>query len=64
MVLASVLPAVDRAAQLVPRLAARAADHDRSGAFPFENFADLFAAGLLRLTVPAQYGSHCAASSP
>jgi alkylation response protein AidB-like acyl-CoA dehydrogenase len=33
-----------------------AADHDRDGTFPFENFALLHKHGLLSLTVPARFG--------
>ncbi len=34
----------------------RAAAHDRAGDFPFENYADLRAAGLPALSVPAEFG--------
>ncbi|MET4796038.1 alkylation response protein AidB-like acyl-CoA dehydrogenase [Bradyrhizobium japonicum] len=34
----------------------RAAEHDRTGSFPFENFRELSEAGLLSLTVPAVHG--------
>lgn len=34
----------------------RAAEHDRDGSFPFENFADIRAAGLPALVVPEAYG--------
>ena len=37
-------------------IAARAAETDRSGTFPFENFAEMRAAGFLGLTVPQEYG--------
>src|SRR5690349_13522380 len=37
-------------------IAARASATDRSGTFPFENFADMRAAGFLGLTVPEEYG--------
>ena len=37
-------------------IAARAAETDRSGAFPFENFAEMRNAGFLGLTVPEEYG--------
>jgi alkylation response protein AidB-like acyl-CoA dehydrogenase len=42
--------------QLAGRLAERAAVHDRDGSFPFENYADLHAAGYLRLAMPAEFG--------
>jgi alkylation response protein AidB-like acyl-CoA dehydrogenase len=49
--------AVTRAAELAERaLAGRAADYDRSGAFPQADFDDLFAAGLTGATVPAEHG--------
>ena len=38
------------------RFAPRAAQIDREAVFPFENYADLRAAGLLRICVPEQYG--------
>lgn len=38
------------------RFAPRAERHDREASFPTENFADLRAAGLLALSVPAAYG--------
>lgn len=44
------------AQSLAPTFAARAEQHDREGSFPFENFDDLRAAGLLALTVPGRYG--------
>jgi alkylation response protein AidB-like acyl-CoA dehydrogenase len=48
---------IARAAELGrSRFAARAARHDREASFPFENFADLRAAGLLALCVPQAYG--------
>jgi len=50
----------DRLGEILPLLtaqfAARAADHDREGSFPFENFAALHAHGLLALTIPAAAG--------
>jgi alkylation response protein AidB-like acyl-CoA dehydrogenase len=50
----------DRLGEILPLLtaqfAARAADHDREGSFPFENFAALHAYGLLALTIPAAAG--------
>jgi alkylation response protein AidB-like acyl-CoA dehydrogenase len=39
-----------------PRLAERAADHDRAGRFPAADFDDLRAAGLLGLMVPTRLG--------
>lgn len=44
------------AADLAERFAARAGEHDRSGSFPYENFADIRAAGLPALVVPEEYG--------
>jgi hypothetical protein len=41
---------------LAEGFAARAAEHDRAGSFPFENFRELSEAGLLSLTVPAAFG--------
>lgn len=38
------------------RLAARAARYDAESSFPFENYDDLHAAGLLALAVPRAYG--------
>ena len=46
----------DEAARLASPFAQRAADNDRAGRFPSENFDDLRAAGLLALTVPAEGG--------
>jgi alkylation response protein AidB-like acyl-CoA dehydrogenase len=48
--------AVSAAAELVPAIAARAADHDRDGTFPVADFADIRAAGLLGLMVPERLG--------
>jgi alkylation response protein AidB-like acyl-CoA dehydrogenase len=47
-----------RARKLAPVIAGRAAAHDRDGSFAFENFQDLFDAGLLSLTVPQAHGGH------
>ena len=47
---------VARAEALATGFAARAAEHDRTGSFPFENFQALFDAGLLSLTVPRERG--------
>jgi len=38
------------------RFAPRAARHDRDASFPFDNYADLRAAGLLGICVPREYG--------
>jgi alkylation response protein AidB-like acyl-CoA dehydrogenase len=46
----------ERANLLACEFAARAAQHDRDGSFPFENFKQLSEAGLLALTVPAALG--------
>lgn len=46
------------AKQLAIGFAARAAEHDRDGSFPFENFRELREAGLFALTVPASHGGH------
>src|SRR5882757_11549363 len=43
-------------ARLRPRLAARAAQTDRTGEFPTEDFADLRAAGLFGLFAPTNLG--------
>ncbi|MCW6007424.1 acyl-CoA/acyl-ACP dehydrogenase [Micromonospora sp. CPCC 205371] len=51
--------AVDAAAvasRLAPRLSARAAQHDRDGSFPVDDFADLRHAGLFGLMVPRALG--------
>ncbi|GGK12477.1 acyl-CoA dehydrogenase [Pilimelia terevasa] len=47
---------VAEAARLAPRFAARAAAHDAAGSFPAADFADLAAAGLGGLMVPARLG--------
>jgi alkylation response protein AidB-like acyl-CoA dehydrogenase len=44
------------AERLAPQFAERAALHDQEGSFPFENFADIRAAGLPALIVPAEFG--------
>ncbi|HEX9372458.1 MAG TPA: acyl-CoA dehydrogenase family protein [Roseiflexaceae bacterium] len=41
---------------LAARCAERAAAHDRDGAFPFENYADLHESGYLRLVIPREHG--------
>ena len=56
-------PLSDRQRELValaenlgPTFAGRAARYDREASFPFENYADLRAAGLLGLCVPEKFG--------
>lgn len=50
-------PVVSKAAELAgARFAGRAAGYDAESSFPFENYRDLHQAGLLGLTVPAEYG--------
>ncbi|MEK3885533.1 acyl-CoA dehydrogenase family protein [Paenibacillus sp. PL2-23] len=44
------------AEELAGRFAQRAERHDREGSFPFQNFAELKDAGLLKVTVPKAYG--------
>ena len=48
--------AVQAAARLAPRFAARAAAHDETGDFPTDDFADLRDAGLFGLMVPQRLG--------
>ncbi|WP_018217444.1 acyl-CoA dehydrogenase family protein [Salinispora vitiensis] len=48
--------AVQVARRLAPRFAARAADHDRDGTFPADDFRDLREAGLFGLMVPRELG--------
>ncbi len=47
---------IGRVAALGPRLAARAERHDREASFPFDNYDDLRAAGLLAICVPRAHG--------
>ena len=48
---------IERAATLGrEQFAPRAALHDREASFPFENYADLRAAGLLSICVPREHG--------
>ena len=47
---------VELAGRLADQFAKRAADHDLDNTFPHENYDDLRAAGLLRLTVPTELG--------
>ncbi|WP_245215301.1 acyl-CoA dehydrogenase family protein [Pararoseomonas baculiformis] len=46
----------DPARELARRFSAGAAEHDHEGSFPHENIAALREAGLLSLTVPAEFG--------
>lgn len=48
--------ALEAARRLAPRFAARAAEHDRDGSFPVDDFADLREAGLFGLMVPRALG--------
>ncbi|MGE5128469.1 MAG: acyl-CoA dehydrogenase family protein [Sphingomonadaceae bacterium] len=48
--------AVEIAEALGPKFAARAERYDREASFPFENYVDLRAAGLLGLCVPQRFG--------
>ncbi|MFI6261232.1 acyl-CoA dehydrogenase family protein [Micromonospora sp. NPDC051006] len=48
--------ALEAARRLAPRLAARAAEHDRDGVFPVDDFHDLREAGLFGLMVPRELG--------
>jgi alkylation response protein AidB-like acyl-CoA dehydrogenase len=50
------MPMIDEARRLAPRFAARAADHDKDGSFPADDFADLRRSGLFGLMVPARLG--------
>ncbi|MEQ4305370.1 acyl-CoA dehydrogenase family protein [Plantactinospora sp. B6F1] len=50
------MDALAAARRVAPRFAARAAEHDRDGTFPVEDFADLRSAGLLGLMVPPELG--------
>ena len=47
---------VEIADALGPAFAERAPRHDRDASFPFENYADLRAAGMLGLCVPESFG--------
>jgi alkylation response protein AidB-like acyl-CoA dehydrogenase len=42
--------------ELAIRFAERANEHDRAGAFPFENFWELHESGYLGLTIPEAFG--------
>ena len=47
---------VELAGRLADTFAMRAAEHDRESTFPFENYADMRAAGYLGLTIPEELG--------
>jgi alkylation response protein AidB-like acyl-CoA dehydrogenase len=47
---------VEQARALAAKFSARAAEHDRNGTFPFENFADLRASRYPAWVVPERYG--------
>ena len=47
---------IDVASGLIPALRERAAQHDRDGSFPHENFADIRRVGLPALVVPQEFG--------
>ena len=49
---------VELAGRLADRFAERAAEHDRNGSFPFENYEEMREAGYLGLTVPEELGGH------
>ena len=46
---------IQLAQELAAKFAERAADYDRTGAFPYENYADIRRAGLPALVIPAEY---------
>ena len=47
---------IDIASALIPAFRERAAQHDRDGTFPHENFADIRRVGLPALVIPQEYG--------
>ena len=47
---------ISRIAPALPRIAARAREHDLDASFPFDSLEDLRAAGWLRAPVPREYG--------
>jgi alkylation response protein AidB-like acyl-CoA dehydrogenase len=47
---------VEMSRALAANFSARAAEHDRNGSFPFENFAELRASGYPAWVVPSRYG--------
>jgi alkylation response protein AidB-like acyl-CoA dehydrogenase len=54
---------LEKASALSVDFATRATEHDRDASFPYENFAALHEAGLLALTVPAEFGGLSASLS-
>lgn len=54
---------LQRTAVLSADFSGRAAEHDRTGSFPFENFEALRDAGLLNLTIPIEFGGLSASLS-
>ena len=50
------LAIVDKVAELGPKIAARADAVDRDAVFPYENWDDLKAAGLLGIVIPESHG--------
>lgn len=47
---------IERARELAVGFAERAAQHDRDGSFPYENFDELRESGFFGLTIPARFG--------
>ena len=47
---------IDIASALIPAFQERAAQHDRDGTFPHENFADIRRVGLPALVIPQEFG--------
>ena len=47
---------VDKIAELGPKFASRADECDRNAAFPYENWSDMFDAGLLSIVIPKSHG--------
>ena len=50
------LAPISKRLSLAAKFAMRAAEHDRQGTFPYENYADVRAAGLPALVIPPEYG--------
>ncbi|MET8520874.1 acyl-CoA dehydrogenase family protein [Nocardioides sp. NPDC004968] len=50
------IEAINRARDLAPGFAERAAHHDETGEFPHENLARLDAAGLMDVVIPREFG--------